>query len=234
MMVKWAGAGMLVAALLASAPASAQFFFQSKDMRGTSVTGVEKGIMEPLPGATPAEQRAGLAWTMRAALNVAALQCQFEPTLLTVDNYNAVLKDHSVELKSAFDTLSAYFNRTAKGKGKAGGQGALDQFGTRTYANVTTVYAQINFCQAASSIGRDAVFTPRGSFGTLAQDRMRELRNAMVPAGEQMFSRYIGYDGNRLAFPRLDAICWDKKMRWQEKKCGVQNWPPAPTSLASR
>ncbi len=42
---------------------------------------------------------------MRAALNVAALQCQFEPMLTTVSNYNATLKDHEAELKGAFDTL---------------------------------------------------------------------------------------------------------------------------------
>ena len=227
-----AGAGALVMALLASGPASAQFYFRSKDMRGEPVTGTETGIMEPLPGATPAEQRAGLIWTMRAALNVAALQCQFEPTLLTVSNYNAMLKDHGDELKGAFDTLSKYFARTAKGK--PAGQKALDQFGTRTYANVTTVWAQINFCETAAEIGRDAVFTPRGHFGDLAEQRMRELRNSMTPAGEQMFSRYVGHDPNRLPVPRLDAICWDKKARWQTKKCGALGWPPAGTSLAAR
>ena len=64
--------------------ASAQFFLQSRDFSGAAVTGEESDLGQALPGATSAEMRAALVWHMRAALNVAALQCQFEPTLLTV------------------------------------------------------------------------------------------------------------------------------------------------------
>nr|WP_244501376.1 hypothetical protein [Sphingomonas gellani] len=212
-------------------PASAQFFLKSRDLSDRPTKGAEAGIVQPLPGATAAEERAGLAWTLRAALNVAALQCQFEPTLVTVDNYNATLKDHGPELKSSFDTLTKYFARTAKTP-KAG-QAALDQFGTRTYSSVTAVYSQINFCQTASSIGSEAVFTPRGDFGNLAERRMRELRNSIAtPWGEQMFSRYIGRDPYPVAIPRLDAICWDKKYRWQEKQCGPQTLQPISQPVA--
>lgn len=231
-----AGVALATGAMIAS-PVSAQFYLQSRDFSDKPVKGAEAGIVQPLPGATEAEERAGLVWTMRAALNVAALQCQFEPTLVTVDNYNAVLKDHSTELKSSFDALNKYFVRTAKTK--AAGQMALDQFGTRTYSSVTSVYSQLNFCQTAASIGRDAVFTPRGEFGDLAERRMRELRNAIAkPWGEQKFSRYIGFDPYPVAMPRLDPICWDKKMRWQTKKCGAQTMLAAPalvgTGIAAR
>ena len=128
---------LLAAGLFAGSPASAQFFLKSYDFRGGPVTGLEPELGMPLPGATPAEVRAGLTWNLRAALNVAALQCDFAPTLLTVDQYNAMIKDHSVELKSAFDTLNAYFVRTAKTK--AAGQSAFDRFGTRTYSAFATV-----------------------------------------------------------------------------------------------
>lgn len=227
-----AGVAALAAGVMMASPASAQFFLQSRDLSDKPVKGAEAGIVQPLPGATEAEERAGLVWTLRAALNVAALQCQFEPTLVTVDNYNAMLKDHSTELKSSFDALNKYFTRTTKTK--AAGQTALDQFGTRTYSSVTAVYSQLNFCQTAASIGRDAVFAPRGGFGDLAELRMRELRNAIAkPWGEQKFPRYIGIDPYPVAMPRLDPICWDKKMRWQTKKCGAQTWP-AGTGIAAR
>lgn len=205
-------------------PASAQFFLQSRDFSGAPVTGIEDGLGQTLPGATGAEQRAAMVWHMRAALNVAALQCQFEPTLLTLSNYNSILADHLVELDNAFDTLTAYFLRVNKAKGAKAGQAALDQFGTRTYSSFATVAAQYGFCQTAASIGRDALFTPRGHFGELTLARSRELRNSLVPWGEQRFPRYIGRDG--VAVPRLDAICWNKKAEWVEKKCGAQNWPP--------
>ncbi|USU11761.1 hypothetical protein NF701_14665 [Sphingomonadaceae bacterium OTU29THOMA1] len=215
--------------LTAAMPASAQFFLRSHDFRGTTVKGHEDGLGQPLPGATETELRAAMAWNMRAALNVAALQCQFEPTLLTVNNYNAILKDHEAELKGSFDTLTKYFNRVAKTP-KAG-QNALDQFGTRTYSTFATVAAQYGFCQTASEIGRDATFTPRGSFGDLAMDRIRELRNSLIPYGEQHFQRYLGRD--YASRPRFDPICWNKKGEWVTKKCGIFAWPPATTAVAA-
>ena len=212
-----------LAAAMTAAPASAQFYLKSKTFDGQPVRGDEPGIGQPMPGATDAELRASLVWNMRAALNVAALQCQFEPTLLTVTNYNAILKDHNTELKGSFDTLTKYFSRT--GKTKAAGQSALDQFGTRTYSSFVTVSGQLSFCQTAASIGRDAVFQPRGTFGTLAANRMAELRQTLVGSwGEQALTR-IGYIAPRL--PRLDPVCWNKKGEWQAKKCGPLVWPPA-------
>ncbi|MCT8002594.1 hypothetical protein NZL82_11965 [Sphingomonas sanguinis] len=226
-------AGVAFWGMGAAAPASAQFFLQSYNFEGKPVRGDEPGIGQPLPGANPAELRAGLLWNMRAALNVAALQCQFEPMLSTVANYNAILKDHDVELKGAFDTLGAYFKRTSKTPRE--GQMALDQYGTRTYSSFAAVAAQLNFCQTAGSIAHAAVFTPRGHLGELAVERMRELRNSLTPYGEQRFPRYIGREHVAVTMPRLDAPCWNKKAQWVAKKCGAQNWPPAGgTSLAAR
>ncbi len=227
-----AGAALGMAAL-GAAPASAQFYLQSKPLAGQPVKGDEPGIIgSPLPEATPDELRAGLVWTMRAALNVAALQCQFEPTLNTVRNYNALLLDHRDELKKSFDVLTSYFTRT--GKTKAAGQTALDQFGTRIYSSYATVGAQRGFCQAANIIGADANFTPRGHFFELAETRMQEVRNSLVPFGEQRFPRSEWRDV-AVVRPRLDAACWNKKGEWQPKKCGVSTWPATEAvGLASR
>jgi hypothetical protein len=211
---------------LAAAPVQAQFYFQPRETPGEQVRGDEPGMILPMPGATPEELRANLVWSMRAALNVAALQCQFEPTLLTVGNYNAMLQDHSAELKGAFDTLTKYYERTAKTKKL--GQTALDQYGTKTYASFGTVAGQFGFCRTASSIGRDVIYAKRGEFGNVAAARLKELRNSMTPYGEQRFPRYIAYDLGRPPMPRFDAICWGKKGEWVTKKCGALAWPPAP------
>jgi hypothetical protein len=214
-MVRIAGAGLgAVAAMLLATPASAQFFFKSKDLRGERVVGDEPGIGQPLPGATPAELKAGVVWNMRAALNVAALQCQFEPTLLTVHNYNAILADHREELKTSFDTLGKYFVRVNKTPKL--GQAALDTFGTRTYAGFATVAAQYNFCSVASDIGRQALFAPRGAFGEVALERMRELRNALTPWGEQQFPRF---HAGPATLPRFEKTCWSGD-NFNVKKCG--------------
>jgi len=223
----------LALAGMAAMPAQAQFYFQSREVPGEQVRGDEPGVALPLPGATPEELRANLVWSMRAALNVAALQCQFEPTLLTVGNYNAMLQDHSAELKGAFDTLTKYYTRVSKTKKL--GQTALDQYGTKTYASFGTVSGQFGFCRTASAIGRDVIHAKRGEFGTVAGARLRELRNSMTPYGEQRFPRYIAYDLGRAPLPRLDAVCWNKKGDWQTKKCGMLAWPPAPgASVAAR
>lgn len=208
-----------------AAPASAQFYLRSYPFAGAAVTGAEPGMLgQPMPGATPAELRAALVWNMRAALNVAALQCDFEPTLLTVSNYNAMLVDHKEELKNSFDTMTKYFTRIARTK--PAGQTALDQFGTRTYSSFVTVRGQLGFCQTAASIGRDTVFTPRGQFNTIAAARMQEVRNSLAGSwGEQAISRTVPRD--RPPLPRLDPICWNKKGDWVEKKCGPLAWPPA-------
>lgn len=215
------------AAALAASPASAQFFFKSRDVSGAPVTGNEPGVTVPLPGATPAEQTAGLVWTLRAALNVAALQCQFEPTLLTVSNYNAMLNDHKMELQDALDTLGKYYTRTL---GKKDGQTQLDQFNTHVYSEYSTVSAQYMFCQTASAIGRDALYAPPGGLAEVARTRLRELHNSLVPWGEQMFPGNVAV--GEIRFPNLDDRCWTRDDEWNVKKCGTDI--DAPTAYAQR
>jgi len=137
-----------------------------------------------------------------------------------------MLLDHKDELKTSWDRLSKYFVRTAKTPKE--GQATLDRFGTRTYSSFATVASQYGFCRTAHSIGRDVLFAPRGELATIALSRMRELRNSLIPYGEQRFARYIGY--NAVTVPRLDAICFNKKAEWQVKKCGTIAWPPSGNS----
>jgi hypothetical protein len=209
-------ASAAAAAAFAASPASAQFFFKSPDMSGAPVTGEEPGIVGPaLPGATPDELRAAMVWNIRAALNVAALQCQFEPTLLTLGNYNGMLKTHQAELNKSYDTLTNYFKRT-NSTPKAG-QTALDQFGTRVYSGYSTVTAQLTFCQVAGDIGQQIRFAPVGTVGDVARYRLRELRNSLVLGGEQQFPAY--YSVSIPAMPPFgNDLCW-KKGVYTPKRC---------------
>lgn len=202
---------------LVASPASAQFFLKNPVISGGPVTGAEPGIAIPLPGATPAEIRAGLVWTLRSALNVSALQCQFEPTLLTVPGYNALLLDHKAELQGALDTLAKYYKRTNKSPRAA--QSKLDQYGTKVYSSFSTTAAQYIFCQMAAAVGRDALFAKRGELWRVAQERMRELRGALVPRGEQAFPGRITID-TRVALPRLDPKCWSRRDEY-DARCGL-------------
>lgn len=58
-------------------------FWSNLSSRGPLET-AEAGFAPPLTKATSDEERANVAWAMRAGLNVAALLCQFSPLLRTV------------------------------------------------------------------------------------------------------------------------------------------------------
>jgi hypothetical protein len=196
---------LLCAALAAPQSAHAQLFWLAPDFTGAPLTGYEAGMGVPLPGATAAEQRAAIAWNMRSGLNVAALQCT-EPTLRILENYNALLSDHSAELTDVFKTLTGYFKRT--NKVARVGERALDSFGTKTYSGFSSVAAIRGFCTASSQIGRVAVFTPKGKFADFAQNNLRTLRNSLIFKGEQQFRGISPI--LRFRYPNLDARCWKK------------------------
>lgn len=229
MSVKRSLAAIGLFVLAVPGPASAQFFFRAPDLRDETARGDEPGLGIALPGATEAENQASLVWNLRAALNVAALQCDFAPTLLTTRNYNAILKDHQVELKKSFDTLTKYFVRMKKNNKKAG-QDALDQFGTRVYSSYSTVGGQYTFCLAAHSISRDAIFANRGGLLALGQARIRELRKSLMTAGEQRFAGYDYRRGWLGLLPSTDKRCW-KGNSWNGK-CGDPY--PSPVAVAAR
>lgn len=203
-------------ALGTATPAGAQLFWQPPDTSAPPVTGAEPSSGVNLPGATPDELRAGLLWNLRAALNVAALQCDFEPTLLTVSNYNGMLAQHDAELRTAFDTLGKYFTRTS---GVAAGKKLFDQYGTRTYSAYSTVQAQRNFCQVAGSVGRDAIFAPRSQLYTVAQNRLGEIRKSLAYQPDRIFGN-PAY-GFKATLPPLDPKCWKKGE--MTKKC-AKDW----------
>lgn len=207
------------AALALSGPASAQLFWQPADLSTPPITGAEPVGGINLPEATPKELQAGLVWHLRAALNVAALQCDFEPTLLTTSNYNAMLAHHRTELGGSFTTLASYFKRV---NGPVAGQKLFDQYGTRTYSSYSVVQAQLEFCQTAGKVGREAIFAPRGSLYKIAQSYIGELRRSMIPTGDRVYGN-PGY-GFIAKLPPLDATCW--KNGELVKKC-VPTWEQA-------
>jgi hypothetical protein len=201
----------------AAQPASAQLFWQAPDYRGAPIMPGEVGIGVPLPGATPDEERANIAWQLRAGLNVMALQCQFDRTLLTENTYNAVLTNHKAELEATFAKISAYFTRV--NKNTKAGQVALDRYGTKTYLGMSTVRGQLGFCQTGARIARAAIFLPRGSFTALAVERLRELRNSLLPGGEQQFRFPVPRVS--VGVPFFEDRCWDKRGKYK-RECGVQ------------
>jgi hypothetical protein len=123
-----------------------------------------------------------------------------------VPNYNALLAHHSVELAAAYTTLNNYYKRTLGAKG----QKAFDDYSTITYNNWSTLQAQMIFCQTATNITKTALATPKGHLIDLAQARMRELRNALVPAYDPR-PAYQPYQIRSKDLPPLPPECYSKK-----------------------
>lgn len=210
---RWIGAGLAaMTATAAASPSQAYLYWIKPNFTGGLVTGSEPSIVLPIANAKPAEIEANLVWGLRAALNVAALQCQFSKPLMTVRNYNTILSQHGTELASAYKTLDGYFKRTVKGKY----QRAFDTHTTRTYNGFSTLYAQIGFCETAGKIGRLALGTRRGQLHELAKTHMQEIRNSLIPTGDAFFSVRTPVPSQIL--PPLDDRCWDKKGNLR-KKC---------------
>lgn len=197
--------------LAAATPAQAQLFWHSPDFRGSAVTGDEPRIVIPLPGATDAEKTANIVWTLRAGLNVAALQCEFAPALMTRMNYNGALTHHKVELNKDYLALGAYFKRMApKGTSAAAIATAFDQYTTRTYNSFSTLNAQLGFCQTAANIGEQALMAPKGGLAVVAKARLAEFRNSLTPVGDLIYQSVPPVMAP-VAVPDLPPKCYDKQ-----------------------
>lgn len=175
------------------------------------------GVMAPvvMREMTPAETRAHQVWSLRAALNVAALQCQFSPFLRTVKNYNQMLPHHSAELAAALKTINGHFVRH---DGTKAARQTFDQYTTRTYNSFSTLEAQRTFCQKASEIGWEALDAKKGSYADLAATRLSEIRQAMMPTVNPLLRFMLGW----VDVPPIANPCLDRKGRQipiGSKKC---------------
>ena len=126
-------------------------------------------VMKPM---TPAETEANAIWNVRAALNVAALQCQYSKYLQSTPNYNAFLKHHAEEIAKAQATMIAHFKRYEGAKATA----AFDTYLTKTYNSYSTIDAQYQFCEAAGIVAREVLAIPKGKLGSEALKRGPEIR----------------------------------------------------------
>jgi hypothetical protein len=154
----------------AAKPAAAAPVVASEPARAPGSFMVPKAVvMKPM---TPAETEANAVWNVRAALNVAALQCQYSKYLATTPNYNAFLKHHADEIAKAQATMIAHFKRYEGAKANA----AFDTYLTKTYNSFSTLDAQYQFCEAAGIVGREVLAIPKGKLGAEAMRRGPQIR----------------------------------------------------------
>lgn len=126
---------------------------------------------------TPVEADANAIWSVRAALNIAALQCQYSPYLATVRNYNDTLRQHADELDRARITMIGHFKRYDGTQA----QNSFDRYTTQTYNSFSTLDAQTAFCEAAAQSGRTVLTIRKGELAQHAAEIRDSLRAALIP-----------------------------------------------------
>lgn len=156
------------------------------------------GMMTPnavrLRPTTPAEAEANAVWSVRAALNIAALQCQFSGFLATVRNYNDVLRQHSDELDRARITMVAHFRRYDATQA----QNSFDRYTTQTYNSYSTLDAQYAFCERAALAGRLALTVRKGELGKRAAEIRDDVRASLIPVSHKSLLVPVQIDGETL------------------------------------
>lgn len=160
-------------------------------------------VPAPLANMTEIERKADQIWSLRAGLNVAALQCQFSPFLATVPTYNALLRQHSDEMASAFKTLTSYFVRT---RGKSG-QRAFDSYATRANQSWASFDGQVSFCNTAAMVGRRALPVPKGQLADFASTELPALRYSVDQKQEQLLAPRLEW----AVVPQLTDPCKGKR-----------------------
>lgn len=162
------------------------------------------GAPQALPQMTTTERTADTVWSMRAGLNVAALQCQFSPFLMTAGYYNAILRQHSDEFTDAFNTLNRYF---IKARGARAGARAFDTYATRANQSFATFDGQYAFCDSAAAIARRALAVRKGAFAAFADAELPALRQSLGNAAQFTSLRRLEW----ASVPDLATLCRKKR-----------------------
>ncbi len=155
-----------------------------------------------LAGLTAAESAAYDLWSLRAGLNVAAIQCQFSGFLRTVPSYNGLLNQHSREFTAANTALDRYFVRT---KGARASKLEHDRFNTRLWQSFSSIDSQLPFCETAAVVGREVLATPVGKLGPAAGPLLARLRTAFGPPPADSIAGLTGLSVPVMGFS-LEAI----------------------------
>ncbi len=74
----------------------------------------------------------------------------------------------------------------------------------------------MGFCQTATNIAKEALTRPKGELHALARERMRELRNSLVPARERFAAAPLSI--RPLPLPSLADPCANLRER-QLRRC---------------
>jgi hypothetical protein len=141
-------------------------------------------------------------WYFRAALNVAALNCQDPQYFRIADDYNVFLKTHKREL----DRVNRAVEDTYRKRYGSGSARIRDTENTQVYNFFAFPPVKSDFCQAALVLGQEAAAIPSTD---LVAFSVRAL-----PTLEGVFDRfYATYEGYQTDLQQWIALYGSPEMR---------------------
>ena len=157
--------GLAVTALLLAGCAAPQ-----RTAAPSYPTPAEQAVAVPLPEVQLSRDLATpeAIWTLRSALNVAALAC---PDRRLAEHYNRLLKQHAGLFADAY---AAEQLRYQKLHGR-GWQARQDKDMTALYNRYANPDRSSGFCAAATRVSAEAVSVPDGKFGYFAASALERM-----------------------------------------------------------
>lgn len=173
------------------------------------------GLALPQPAvdgsfATPNRGLSSVAttWHLRAALNVAVLQCAHAGDPMETQ-YNAFLKTHKAALARAHDALKAEY-RKAHG---SNWQDRFDDEQTRLYNFYAQPPARAAFCRTAAPLIASAATTPVGGLDTFAAPALASLDKPFT----DFYRAYAQY--------RSDLVAWQSQRAGAIQMAAIRSAP---------
>ena len=136
-----------------------------------------------------------MVWNLRAAWNVAALDCPQPQYVELSDGYRTFLKAHARALAAANSKTAAEFRQHYHGKGSS----IHDSYMTTVYNHFALPPTLPYFCAAVAAMARDAAKLKGPSLTQFAQ---RELPSIEI-VFDEFYEQYDKY--------RRDAAAWDRQ-----------------------
>lgn len=138
---------------------------------------------------------AAVAWNLRSALNVAALNCLRPGDEPILEAYKVILKKHASQLSAVNRTLDTEFRQKYGAKFRT----VRDQYMTNVYNYFALPPVTADFCDAAVRISADYLLAPPKEFPAYALKELPTLESVFL----RFFSTYEQW--------RVDVDDWDAR-----------------------
>ena len=156
-------------------------------------------------------------WNMRAAFNVAALNCLRPQHAQILDGYKAFLNNHKRELLATYKTVEGEF----KAKHKSKGLFERDLYMTQVYNHYAFPPTLMEFCDGVLAMSQESLTVKSADLDSFAARRMPMIETIF----QNFYTQYDRY--------KTDLAQWDATYGAMYGPQAMATTPAQPASLAT-